>query len=260
MQLDVHDWESVDRRYYLAALNHCFPGWGDERRFDWCFARALAGRKPDLLVLRDGGDPIAGSAITYRMLELTDGTRVRAGIMSGSWTLPAARGRGAFTRILHASREIALTRDAPLLLGFVTATNFSRQGLISAGALEIPSYYCRLSPGQRAVLPAPRVGAARFVYSEEEWRSQFLERPNEVERVGGAGWNAILERSGATDRILHIEGDHQAAFDQLGARGRELFAYSMVRPEGFDITEGYFSILTELDVGNFWDVRNGDRM
>lgn len=132
-----------DERVYLAALNQCFPHWGDRAMFDWCFTRESAGLSPDLLWLCAADGPVAGTANTYRQLRLANGRTVRAAIMTGSWTLPAARGLGAFTRIIAESRTLAAERHAGLLLAFVTTTNASFGRLRDAGAALFPTAYCR---------------------------------------------------------------------------------------------------------------------
>ena len=35
LRLGLH--QPDERAAYLAGLNRCFPGWGDARRFAWCF-------------------------------------------------------------------------------------------------------------------------------------------------------------------------------------------------------------------------------
>jgi hypothetical protein len=237
------------RRLYLDGLRTAFPGWGDEARFAWCFERALAGRDPDLLLVHDGAATIAGSAITYRMLQLPGGARVRAGIMTGSWTLPSARGRGAFTRVIEESRALS-----PRLLAFVTAENPSRRRLEAAGALAIPSFYCR---GVRA-LPEPPRDAVRFVYEPDEWRSQFLDRPSPVEHIESDRWRVVLEPTPANDRVLFIDGDRHDAVATLAASGRNLFCFTTGTPASDDATPG-FVMTFGLDAQS-WDIQNGDRM
>lgn len=260
MRVTLHRADDVDRNAYLRGLNECFPGWGGDERFDWCFSRTMAGRLPDLFVIRDGDALVAGSALTYRTLELTDGSRVRAAIMTGSWTLPAARGRGAFTRLATASLETAHEREASMMLGFVTAVNASRRALVTLGAGEIPTYYCRLKGTPTAPLPEVAQPSIRFVYSEDEWESQFVARPGGTERLTGDGWSALIERAGTTDRILHLDGRRDAAIAQLASRGRELFLFATARPAGLDVTEGFLMFFGSREPAAPWNVQNGDRM
>ena len=94
---------SEDKRY-LEALQSCFGGWGGETEFDWYFRRPFAGAVADRFVIADEGEWIAGSAVSWRRLAEPDGTGRKVGIMTGSWTLPAARGRGCFAAIIEHSR------------------------------------------------------------------------------------------------------------------------------------------------------------
>lgn len=94
----------------LHALNACFPHWGGRAMFDWCFTRRGAGRAPGMMSLWVDGRAVAGSAISYRRVAVRGGAEVTAGIMTGSWTLPEARGAGAFTRLIAASREQVASR------------------------------------------------------------------------------------------------------------------------------------------------------
>lgn len=261
MRVTRHRAADVDRALYLRGLNTCFPGWGGEDRFAWCFARVLAGREPDLLLVNDGGMTIAGSAIVYRTIQCADGTRLRAGIIVGSWTLPEARGRGAFSCLLEESLVVAEDREAPLLIAFLAAANLSRGPVAAVASLMVPIYYCRLPVSQDvASLPSPTADASHFVYTDEEWRSQFIERPGVIERLSGSGWSAVLERADATDRVLHLDGDRDAALAALRKRGRELFFFATVAPVGFDITPGYFATFTARGTGSVWNIQNGDRM
>src|SRR5688572_29171535 len=97
--------DPADEQRYLDALNVCFDGWGGREMFDWCFRRRCADRLPDVLSLWVEGRRVAGSAISYRHIALPGGAPATAGIMTASWTLPEARGTGAFQRLIRASLE-----------------------------------------------------------------------------------------------------------------------------------------------------------
>ena len=244
----------IDVPRYLAALNRCFPGWGDERTFAWAF------RGADFIV-----EDEAGSAVTYR--DVDNGTR--AAIMTGSWTLPEARGRGHFSRIIEKSLELARARDAAMLLAFVTASNASRRRLEAAGAVMVPAFYCRSERGRparsewssRPVADGARDGRApvRFIYTEEEWRTQFLERPRPTKQISGEHWSAVVEPAEDHTRVHHIAGDFSAAIASLGA----VFFYTTVvsRAQGFDVTDGFLAVLPlRGDAIVDWDLQNGDRV
>jgi GNAT superfamily N-acetyltransferase len=252
----------IDPREYLDGANRAFGGWGDEARFRWAF-RGDA----EIVFL----DRVAASGITYRTLR--GGHPVA--IMTGSWTLPEARGRGAFTQMIEATREAARERGA-VVFGFVRQDNASARRLEEAGAAMIPTFYCRsISSGGQALLPVIEedLGQAgvpvlqfpsSFVYSPAEWRAQFLERPNaQIDCIGRRGeWAAIVERVDDFDRVLAVSDP--AALPELAARahasGRRLFWFALSRP-AFDCewTGGFLCVIPQLPVSDF-TMQNGDRM
>lgn len=265
---------------YLQSLNACFPGWGDERAFQWALRRRVGGPSTDLMLLREGGELLAGSAVSYRTLETGTGKRALVGIMTGSWTLPAARGRGAFTKIIEES--VALTREhgGALLLAFVTETNASFRRLEAAGSVLFPTRYV----SGRAGLPAPgaragverdamaakdwfkrfdesRPAGAHFAYaSVDEWVGQHIERPGRpvLVEVDGAG-AALVETHGDFDRVQAIAAQGDEARGQVIAsclqraanRGKRLFLFEskptragrLVQGLGLDAAKGYLTAL-----------------
>lgn len=176
---------------YLAGLNQAFPGWGDQARFDWCFARRSDPCPADLLTAEQDGVAIAGMAVPYR--EVVCGrTRQLVGIMCGAWTDPAIRRSGCFTALLEASGAVARSRGASLLTGFV------RGDRPSLGAL---GRYCDLVgeagfvtlPGRRGdkaraagtpmalelardIMAAQRVPSdmAGYAYDPSQWWEQMV--------------------------------------------------------------------------------------
>lgn len=266
---------------YLQSLNACFPGWGDERDFEWALRRRVGGPTTDLMLLRDGGELLAGSAVSYRTLVTERGQQALVGIMTGSWTLPAARGRGAFTKIIEES--VALTREhgGALLLAFVTETNASFRRLQAAGSVRFPTRYVS-SRADLAVTPArhefkqhdvtaagawferfeqARPAGAHFHYAgAEAWASQHLSRPGhptllEVEGLGAA----LMETHGDFDRLqaLCAQGDEArvaliaACLSRAQVRGKRLFLFESnpARAErlaaelGLDAAKGYLTAL-----------------
>lgn len=266
---------------YLQSLNACFPGWGDERAYEWALRRRVGGPATDVMLLRDGGELLAGSAVSYRTLVTEDGRRALVGIMTGSWTLPAARGRGAFTKIIDES--VALTREhgGALLLAFVTETNASFRRLEAAGSVLFPTRYVSSRPG----LPTPgpgrairehesqtalswferfeqvRPAGAHFHYaSANEWASQHVARPGlptlvEVDGLGAA----LVETHGDFDRIqaLCAHGDDtrieliSCCLSRALGRGKRLFLFESVPSRadrltgqlGLDAARGYLTAL-----------------
>lgn len=213
---------------YLAALRSCFEGWGGEAHFDWYFRRPFGGHLADRFVITDDGAWIAGSGVSWRRLAGAGGTVRTVGIMTGSWTLPEARGRGCFKTIVAHSRDLCVERCADWLLAFVTRDNASRHALERAGAMMIATDYMWSQDGAAPptsdrlaeavpARPEPALlevlwrrhallgeGALRFLYQDPEtWAGQLVERPlpTELLRVEGLG-EALVERHPIFDRVL----------------------------------------------------------
>jgi hypothetical protein len=243
---------------YLSGLDRSFRDWGGPETYRWAFQRE--GLSADLMVLRRGGRLVAGSAVSYRRVALPAGGRVGAGIMTGSWTLPEARGLGCFTRMIGESLRLAADRGAALLLAFVTRDNPSCRRLLAAGGAGFPSAY--LASTDETPLPPPaldprpvadpetvarelfearkqeQAGFSHFDYPAVEiWASQFLNRPGVIEMLsfGGQAW-AIVERAPSTDRVHLIAVDRSSGLTHSlclaallrGAldRGRRLFLFT----------------------------------
>ncbi|MGH9247597.1 MAG: hypothetical protein ACRD29_25470 [Acidimicrobiales bacterium] len=247
---------------YIDAANRCFGHWGDATTYRWAFKREVGAPAADLLVLRRRGELVAGSAVSYRRLARAGGGDVLVGIMTGSWTLPAARGQGCFTTIIEESRRLTRERGGAALLAFVTRDNASCRRLLEAGGGGVPTSYVystvatpppdgdgpRPEPvgyGDAAVaelLPEwerARERANHFSYATPSaWRGQFLDRPLPVEvlSVGAGSWG-VIERADTTDRLLLLVQavDAELTEEQVLAsvlawtrcRGRQLFIFSM---------------------------------
>lgn len=244
------------REQYLAALNDTFGNWGGERQYRWAFERDLGAGPADLMVLRDAGQWLAGSAVNYRRVRDANEHETTVGIMTGSWTLPAARGRGMFTRIITESRNFVAERGGSHLLAFVTHDNASCRRLQAAGSWMLPTHYVfasdatptiespvqwrPASEAQIAALPGRveslRRGRARFRYlGADAFRSQHLLRANATEVLAtDAGDLVVTEDAGFSDRAqLFIPCDETSVEAPLGgllaraqARGRGLFYFS----------------------------------
>lgn len=247
------------RSDYLRCLNQCFEHWGDDDDYDWCFTREVGSQPADLFVMRLNGELVAGSAVSYRKAQLGNGAEIDVGIMTGSWTLPAARGQGCFTRAVHESVELAASRGAALLLAFVTEINASSRRLAAAGSALFPTRYAFTTPDtppaaqngptitpvadaeaaltrMRRYLEGVRDGRfhLRFPRSED-WRTQFLERPGDIRLVAlGEQGYCVLEAAADTDRVqllaLGPDADLRACLTSLlrraQAKGRKLFLFS----------------------------------
>lgn len=288
----------------LAGLNASFGDWGTERDFDWCFKKKRNGRAADLLAVVENGEIVAGSAVTYGRLEAPDGGAIPLAYMTGAWTLPAFRGRGHLARLTGESRDVARERGCALLIAFMTATNHSARALLSAGFRSMPTgYYTAAPDGSATVADVPdtataerawimrgkRTDTIRFGYSEEEWRTQFIDRPSPVEILRlRDGAIAIVEEKNGFDRLLDLmvpPGTSPAiAVSQMRSistgRGRTLFTFSadpdtsaMLEAAGFERKSGMAMALpldtpaanrTMAAAGDWpfgrWRIANGDRM
>jgi GNAT superfamily N-acetyltransferase len=246
-----------DDSRYLAALNQCFDGWGGQPEFGWYFERPFEGRIADRFVLADDEEWIAGSAVTWRRVKGAQGSHP-VGIMTGSWTLPAARGKGCFARIIELSLERCAERGAAWLLAFVTEENKSRSVLEKAGSTMVPTAYIwseegASAEGRAALLreaeadsglvdalwrrhEALRGSGLHFAYdSAEAWRAQFIDRTNPTlilthDSLG----SVVVERHGAFDRVIaslpNEASDRlaleRAVIDRTIAAGRRFFTFT----------------------------------
>jgi GNAT superfamily N-acetyltransferase len=259
----------ADPHEYLRGANESFGEWGDEATYRWAFRDDA-----ELLFVDEGGVTIAASAILYRTL--IDGGR--AAIIAGSWTSPAARGRGVFARILETTSAIAHEQNA-LLLGFGRSENASARRFDAAGAGMHRSFYCRsvtaheresignVEPDFASLM---RRNGTSFRYTLDEWQTQFLFRPHaQIDCVGVEGeWCAIVERTHDFDRVHAITD--ATKLPSLAARAhaadRRLFCYvtriadaELLATQGFEWTEGFVSTLPSSPITD-WDFQNGDRM
>jgi GNAT superfamily N-acetyltransferase len=254
---------------YLAGLNACFGSWGDQTQFAWVFERSSGSHPPDRMAIVDDGEFLAGSGISYRLVCLPNGASMHVGIMTGSWTLPAARGRGIFTTIVDESRQRASDHGCGVLLAFVTHDNPSRRALERAGSAMVPTWYMFGAPeGIEPASEAAEVTSGtdetgeerdaaldrfvRFHYpTTEAYRGQFLQRPAPVEARRYSSGIAIVELSGGTDRVLSYRSTASRAelLEEIAAdavlRGRRLFLLSTCEgvPRYLEGKQGFLTAL-----------------
>lgn len=238
----------ADPAEYLAGANAAFGHWGDEAFFAWAF-RGDA----ELLFL----DDVAGCGVTFRTLSSGE----TAAIVTGAWTLPAARRRGALTMLVETTRDIARERGGNAM-AFMRADNPSARRLAALGARMHPSFYCRRPKRQREgryspIEPDPAMFSSTFVYTSDEWRKQYLERPHaNIECVGQPGrWAAIVERTADYDRV-HAISDERF----LPSIGGRLFWFTLKRPSiACEWVDGFVCELPASSVSE-WILQNADRM
>ncbi len=194
--------ENYDDKY-LQCLNESFQPWGEVELFNWVFKRQSGGLKPDMIVLQDEkGEDASGSGISYRVIKNAKGTKLTIGIMTGSWTLPNARGKGGFTKIIEESKKLCLARGARYLTAFVMESNKSFDRLKAAGAKGCKTYtLLSKSLGQKDIsIDVENMEIVEdisilkekiqfnpdgddkfyFEYSSDEFENQFINRPSAI--------------------------------------------------------------------------------
>ncbi len=220
---------------YLGNLNIAFSNWGDSTNYAWVFNRKVGDFKTDQLIIKREGEAIAGSAITYRKVSLNATENLNVGIMTGSWTLPAARNTGCFSTIIEESKKMCLANGVQLLTAYVTEENPSSRRLEAAGSLMIHSWNlfaphiitdtkndivlldATLEQVQTDIYEQytkSLKGTVHFSYTKKEFVSQFIHRPEEtiVCKVGGefvilsSGFNAMKVLLATYQDLEHLEG------------------------------------------------------
>ena len=276
------------RKDYIANLNACFGNWGGEVEYEWGLQRQVGPHQTDIMLIENEEDGvIAGSAVSYRRLEGL-GDTFDIGIMTGSWTLPAARRKGCFTKMINCSRDLCQSNKVPFLTAFVTETNASSRRLESEGSFMFPTAHL-FSPEERYKeqgIPQPEVidlnekvsrhiynrlqesqkDLLSFSYSFEEFQSQYIKRIKEVTILKIGEDFAILEDGLNEMKILLLTflnysdfGFYQKAISNwcVKNRGRKSFFFTtkkelagICEELGFENVPGYFTILksTEIDI------------
>ena len=247
----------IDAEAGPGFLARCFASPWTEAMYHWYLKRCFDGEAPDRLVLMDGVHAVAGCGVVYRQLRTPDGELHRASVMVAACTLPSARGRGCYARVLEAAAELSAARGCAALLAFVTAHNATGRGFQRLGAAAIQSAYivsrdrasapgagaltlrdARVSddwPARAAARAHQATSTAGFHYPDAgAWRSQMVDRPHGVESVAvGATCRAVIEAVGDTDRLQWLDGgarERLAAIRALAVRARcrkrQFFMYS----------------------------------
>ena len=254
---------AIDPDVYLDGLNTCFGHWGDMRQYRWCFERDAGAGTADLILATVADTVVGGSAVVYRTAVSPAGARVPISIMCGSWTLPAARGKGCFTGMIEHSLEIGRERGAALLLAFVTEHNPSRRRLEARGSTMIPTAYCvagaeaetEAARGDGAGPATPSAPASASASDEDvtladiarsrthrfhfgyrdldAWRAQHLTRQLPTRTVHlPSGGRALIEEAEDTDRVLALVASENRLDDledlrrYAATRGRKTFFFT----------------------------------
>ena len=281
--------QSLEGRY-IESLNLCFGNWGNEHTYKWAF-KGKGFEPTDIMVLTETGEWIAGSAVSYRTLAL-NAKEIKIGLMTGSWTLPEARGKGCFTKIIDESLTLAKLRGALCIGAFVIETNASYRCLKNVGFIEIPSYYMSytrrggIAGGEPAAVKAlndtPEMRAKIFaasrnkaeghiLYTFEQWQHQFLDRPNGTKLFAVENSYVIIEELEDTNRILAVYGHEEQAAKALLTEavkaGKALQCFTtnesvknIYAALGYNILNGYFMVSENADGVSHIVLQSGDRM
>ncbi|MCY2686973.1 hypothetical protein [Salinimicrobium sp. TH3] len=270
------------RSEYIKNLNECFNGWGGDREYDWVFERKVGEHSADILLIRNDEDGvIAGSGVSYRKLE-GKGVSVEIGIMTGSWTLPAARKKGCFTKMIHCSKDLCHNKDVPFLTAFVTETNPSSRRLETEGSYMFPSFHlfspevvfkdkglsqAKLrSSGKDTyrhiyeIMQKRQSDFMNFSYTFEEFVGQYLERIKETTILQLDEDFAILENGVNEVKVLLLTYSNKESLRKniktvtnwcLENRSLKAFFFTtreefhqVGRELNFIISPGYFTILS----------------
>lgn len=272
---------------YIGHLNECFNGWGGQKEYDWVFNRKIGNHSSDLMLIQNEQDGvIAGSGISYRKL-CDNKTTIEIGIMTGSWTLPAARKKGCFSKIINKSKELCSEKGVPFLTAFVTSTNPSSRRLESAGSYMLPSYhlFSPEKPFQKKRIEGTAIEVIQdkrgnshdiydrfqknqkhflsFAYTPGEFFTQYINRIQETTILKVNNDFAILEDGKEEIKILLLTCGNVMDFEVnimavtnwcLENRSKKAFFYT-TRKELADVCEnlsfhnlpGYFTILSSDD-------------
>jgi hypothetical protein len=262
---------------YLKNLNSCFPNWGNVDRFNWVFSGRSHTKKADIFIFTsDEGEILAGSAVTYRTIRFPDDTMTEIGIMTGSWTLPLARGRGCFSNAIKKSCEIAAQRKVPFLSAFVTASNASFRRLRDAGSYLIETKYLisqtlnteNIDTFETSVKVLPPSGenlirlyeerkiklksTIHFAYQYDEFVTQFIHRIDPIFVLEIGDEHAIIEE---TESIFQLHYCTMYDLDTIypilkwaNKAGKEVMFFITgnhlpFNSTKFKIVEGYFTLL-----------------
>ncbi len=276
----------ADVHAHLAGLNRSFADWGSHDRLAWVL-RPFDGQAPDIFAAERGGELVAGSIVSYRVVAQADATS-RVAIMTGSWTDPHMRGRGMFSAMIEHSAALAREQGAVALLAFVTSDNASRRRLEAAGSILIPTWYVSVPAASLgdawtdagdvdaalAVLDAHRSATAaargRFVYpTAADLQCHLLDRSPYVRVLESTrGAVTVIERAGRTLRVLACSDASQrpsaAGIDDLFSFTSDpRSAQEATAIDGARVTPGFLTVLPLTDAWQTpseWYIESGDRI
>lgn len=270
---------------YIENLNHCFSDWGGQNEYHWTFQRKAGNFESDIIIIKDDeGDVIAGSGVTYRKLRTQDHVEIDIGIMTGSWTLPKARGKGCFSKIINISKELCAQKNVPFLTAFVMENNPSFRRLKDAGSILIPTSHFiskeTIYPSENQVSETKwkpqyqkelyykfknnKSHYLAFDYSVNEFLQQYINRIKNTSLLQIANNDlAIIEEARDIIKVLffthedvdsYINNVRSLANWGLKTRSKRLLLFSTKKEIsnaldnlGFQKSPGYFTVLNTQD-------------
>ena len=169
------------KQEYIKNLNTCFGHWGGEEEYEWGFERQIGKHHTDIMLIENKEDGvIAGSAVSYRKLS-KEGDFFDIGIMTGSWTLPAARRKGCFSKIIDCSKSLCKENEVLYLTAFVTETNASSRRLESAGSHMLPTFHL-FSPQEKYEINNIEFPEIEILEQTDELHGQLYQRLQETQK------------------------------------------------------------------------------
>ncbi|MDT0677472.1 GNAT family N-acetyltransferase [Autumnicola musiva] len=269
---------------YIENLNKCFNGWGGVKEYNWGLNRKIGQHETDIMLIENDEDGvIAGSAVSYRTLAGNNQT-IEIGIMTGSWTLPAARRKGCFSKMIENSNQLCKEKNVPFLTAFVTEENASRRRLESAGSYMFPTFHL-FSPEEPYNIDENNIESLEnnenvrkqiyertiktqknflsFSYTLEEFSSQYINRIKETILLKIGDDFAIVEGGVNEMKILLLTSKDPSAFNIniqaitnwcLREKGKKSFFFTTRKEladicleKGFNCGPGFFTILKNSD-------------
>ena len=218
---------------FIDNTNIAYKSELDIKDYNWRFHRKIGGFDSDIIIIEKDGEVIAGSGITYRKISINRSI-IDIAIMTSSWTLPAARKTGCFTKIIDMSRKICIGKNVPFLTAFVTEDNASYRRLKNKGSHQFASYYLFSSFKNIDTKQKLRVSLlddhrnieevfynrenmlnrySSFYYSNiEEFESQFYCRAEETSLLKVNNDFAIIEETSDIIKLLFLTYDDINSF------------------------------------------------